>query len=176
MTDIPVNPGPLTGHDGPYAAPISVATREVQPGWIDYNGHMNVGYYGIAFDQALDVVLTEQLGIGEEFVDVAGQGPYALQSHLHFLNELRMGQTFAIRFRLIDHDAKRMHYFAEMLAEDDGRLCATQEIMIMNVDHGTGRSAPYPDWAQRRLARMKADHARLPRPAQLGAAMGIRRQ
>lgn len=168
-------PGPVTGHGGPYPAPVEIAGRTVLPDWIDYNGHMNVGYYGIAFDKALDVMLSEQLGIGEEHVAVSGQGPYALQSHLHFLAELREAEGFAVRFRLVDHDAKRMHLFAEMVADADGRLCATQEIMIMNVDHGTGRSAPYPGWAQARMARMKADHEGLPRPPQLGAPMGIRR-
>ena len=170
MTDTP--PG---GHDGPYDAPIIVAGRRVLPEWIDYNGHMNVGYYGLAFDKAFDVLLNRDLGLGADFVRTAAQGPYVLQSHLHFLAELLEGAGFSVRFRLLDHDAKRLHLFAEMVADDGGAICATQEQMVMNVDHHSRRSAPYPDWAQRRLARMKADHAGLPPAPQVGAALGLRR-
>lgn len=170
MTDTPP-----TGHDGPYPAPVEVGGRRVAPEWIDYNGHMNVGYYGIAFDQALDVVLSDHLGIGVEFVKAAGQGPYVVQSHLHFLAELLEGARFAVRFRLLDHDAKRLHLFASMVADATGATCATQEIMVMNVDHGSGRPAPYPGWALRRFARMRADHAGLPAAVQIGAPLGIRR-
>ncbi|MFC3117427.1 thioesterase family protein [Jhaorihella thermophila] len=85
---------PLTGHDGPYPAPVVVPDRVVQPEWIDYNGHMNVGYYGIAFDNALDVLLSEHLGVGVEHVEAAGQGPYVVQSHMHFLAEMLEGQRF----------------------------------------------------------------------------------
>ncbi len=28
----------------------------VKPEWIDWNGHMNVGYYVVAFDQATDTL------------------------------------------------------------------------------------------------------------------------
>ncbi|MFV0513655.1 MAG: thioesterase family protein [Jhaorihella sp.] len=171
MTD-----NPITGHDGPYPAPVEVGGCRVAPDWIDYNGHMNVGYYGIAFDRALDVVLSDHLGVGVEFVQAAGQGPYVVQSHLHFLAELLEGTGFCVRFRLLDHDAKRLHLFAEMVADDSGTTCATQELMVMNVDHGSGRSAPYPDWAQRRFSRMRADHAALPAAGQIGAPLGIRRR
>lgn len=167
---------PLTGHDGPYPAPVVVPNRIVRPEWIDYNGHMNVGYYGIAFDNALDVVLSDHLGVGVEHVEASGQGPYVVQSHLHFLAEMLEGQVFSVRFRLLDHDARRLHFFAEMLDDATGVLCATQEVMVVNVDHGTRRAAPYPEWAQRRFSRMQADHATLPPAPRVGAPLGIRRR
>ena len=168
-------PAPVSGHDGPYPAPVEIGQQSVLPEWIDYNGHMNVGYYGIAFDLASDVFLSHHLGIGEEHVEATGQGPFVLQVHQHYLQEMRLGEVFQIHFRLIDHDAKRLHLFGEMVLTDTGATMATQEIMVMNVEHKSGRSAPYPDWAIRRFARMKADHAGLPGVAQIGAGMGIRR-
>lgn len=164
---------PITGHDGPYPAPIEISRQSVLPHWIDYNGHMNVGYYGIAFDKASDVVLSEHLGIGVEHADASGQGPYVLQTHQHHLHEMRLGEAFCVRFRLIGHDTKRLHLFAEMALQGSGVLCATQELVLMNVDRRTGRSADYPAWAVKRFARMQGDHAALARPAQLGAALGL---
>lgn len=166
---------PVNGHDGPYPAPIRIPNRKVEPAWIDQNGHMNVGYYGIAFDLAADVLFDEYLGLGWEYIERAGQGSFVLQAQTHFLNELREGEGFSVRFRLIDHDSKRMHFFGEMVRDADGCLCATQEIVSVNVDHGTRRSAPFPDWAQRRLERMKSDHAGLERLQQQGAPIGLHR-
>lgn len=166
---------PVAGHDGPYGAPVTVTGQIVRPEWIDYNGHMNVGYYGVALDKALDVMFDRDLGLGEARVAAVGQGPYVLQSHMHFLREVLEGQEFAARFHLLDWDHKRLHLFTEMRVQPDDTLAATQELIIMNVDHATGRSAPYPDWAQKRLARMHADHQGLDRPPQRGASIGLRR-
>jgi acyl-CoA thioester hydrolase len=167
------NCGPMGGHNGPYVAPILVAEQEVLPDWIDYNGHMNVGYYGLAFDRAIDQLFDRELGSGEAFVRAAGQGPFVLQSSIQFLRELKQGQVFAVQFQLIDHDHKRIHFWAEIQVA--GQTCATQEVLAMNVDHASKRSTPFPDWLQLRLAQMQRDHAVLGRPAQLGASIGIRR-
>ena len=172
----PKDPAPVSGHDGPYPAPVEISHQPVRPEWIDYNGHMNVGYYGIAFDQASDILLSRHLGVGVEHVQASGQGPYVLQAHQHYLNEMKLGQEFCVRFRLIDHDAKRLHLFGDMVLVDTGTICATQEIMVMNVDHATGRSAAYPDWALKRFERMKRDHCELEIPPQLGASLQIRRK
>lgn len=165
---------PIGGHDGPYPAPVRVDAQEVLPDWIDYNGHMNVGYYGLAFDRAIDQLFDQHIGNGEAYVRAAGQGLYVLQSHITFLSELLAGQSFDVAFHLIDHDLKRIHFWAELKVGT--RICATQEVLAMNVDHGTKRSTVFPDWLQRRLARMQADHDGLARPAGLGADLGIRRR
>jgi acyl-CoA thioester hydrolase len=171
----PANSAPVSGYDGPYPAPVGIEQQSVLPEWIDYNDHMNVGYYGIAFDKASDKLFSHHLGVGEEHVAATGQGPFVLQLHQHYLKEMRLDEVFQVRFRLIDHDAKRLHLFGEMVSMDTDAITATQEVLVMNVDHITGRSAPYPDWAIQRFARMKADHAALPGVAQLGAGLGIRR-
>ncbi|MEL6236071.1 MAG: thioesterase family protein [Pseudomonadota bacterium] len=156
-----------------HGKPVTMGAQEVEPGWIDYNGHMNVAYYLVAFDRGLDE-LFEALGIGESFVAEARMGPFALQTHMHFLSELALGARFVTRIRLLDVDAKRVHLFCEMLACDDDRLCATMEQVTMNVDLTTRRSAPYPDWAQEKLAALRAAHADLPRTPQIGATLGLR--
>lgn len=166
---------PQSGHNGPYPAPVDVRGFTVRPDWIDYNGHMNVGYYGVAFDQALDVMLEEHLGTGKTYAETAGAGPYILQSHVQFRRELLEGEGFRVEFRLLDNDAKRMIYFARMFSERDDALCATQEALLMNVSQQTGRGAPFPDWAQARIARMAAAHGALPPDPAVGARLAIRR-
>ena len=36
------------------AAPFASHAEPVRPEWIDYNGHMNVAYYVVAFDNATE--------------------------------------------------------------------------------------------------------------------------
>ena len=39
----------------------------VEPAWIDYNGHLNMAYYNVLFDRAVDEVF-ELLGCGADYV------------------------------------------------------------------------------------------------------------
>jgi acyl-CoA thioesterase FadM len=48
------------------AAPLELHTETVRPEWIDHNGHMNVAYYVLAFDEAAGS-LSKYLGIGKEY-------------------------------------------------------------------------------------------------------------
>lgn len=155
--------------------PAIVATGQVLPAWIDYNGHMNVAYYTQSFDQALDEFLEKYLGIGPDHVAATQMGPYALQAHYHYLGELLEGDAFQVAVRLIDHDAKRMHLFAEM-TDADQNIAATFETVLMNVDLIRRKSSPYDAPTQSALAALKKAHAPLGRPDQLGAPLGLARK
>ncbi len=164
-----------TGHDGPFAAPVVIGGGKVLPEWIDYNGHMNVAYYTLAFDQALDVLLEEHLGLGETYVTATKSGPYALQSNYHYAAELMEGEAFSVAIQLLDFDQKRLHLFCE-LQRDGAEMAACLETLIMNVDHQTRRSTPYPDWARKRLETMLASHQQIDRSPHVAAPLGIRRR
>ncbi|MXU65439.1 thioesterase family protein [Oceanomicrobium pacificus] len=166
---------PIGGHDGPYDAPVRIGPRRVARDWIDYNGHMNVTYYTQAFDDAVDVFLARELGVGPDYVAAQGQGPYALQSHMHYLGELLEGASFTVAVRLLDADAKRLHLFMELVADETGDISATCEQVLMNVDLTLRRSTAYPEKVQSRFRRMRDNHRNLPAVAQQGAPIGIRR-
>ena len=55
----------IKGFDGPYETPIILPEKKVIKDWIDFNGHMNVAFFTLAFDQSLDIFLEDFLGIGE---------------------------------------------------------------------------------------------------------------
>lgn len=166
---------PLGGHDGPYDAPLATAPQIVSPDWIDYNGHMNVAYYTMAIDQAIDRLLEDHIGIGEAYAAAAHQGPYALQSHIHYLGEMLEGEAFHCRLTLLDHDTKRMHIFVEFINAAGG-IAATCEQLLMNVDLKARRGAAYAPDVIARLERMKADHAGIATAQQIGQPIGIRRK
>ena len=100
---------------------LILGRQTVLPEWIDYNGHMNVAYYTLAFDKAFDDFLENWMGTGISYVARSRMGPMALQSQICYLGELMEGEAFSVRVWLIDCDEKRMHFFGQMIAENDGR-------------------------------------------------------
>ncbi|MGF1553202.1 MAG: thioesterase family protein [Paracoccaceae bacterium] len=157
------------------AAPIRSTTQTVLPDWIDYNGHMNVAYYLLAFDRALDEIY-DLWGNGPALVESHNMGPMALQSQLHYLRELLEGERFHCEVVLLDCDHKRVHVFVTMISERSGEAAATYESLSMNVDLGQRRSTPFPDDLHARLDACRRAQADLPRPPQVGARIGIRRR
>ncbi|MEM8753430.1 MAG: thioesterase family protein [Pseudomonadota bacterium] len=157
-------------------APLKMARQVVLPEWIDYNGHMNVAYYTLAFDHAFDDLLENWLGIGVSFVERSRLGPMALQGQNCYLSELMEGEPFHVEVLLLDCDPKKMHFFGSMISDRTGALAATYEAVSMCVDLDARKSAPYPDWAFGRLEAMRKAQAELERPPQVGRPLGIARK
>lgn len=166
----------MSGHDGPYDAPIRISELIVLPDWIDFNGHMNAAYYGLTFQAEAEKFLQNVVGFGWGFAEREGAGPFVLQNHIHYVGELVEGEPFHIDMRLLDHDKKRMHMFFEMISDRTGKLSATAEYVNMNVNQAERRGQDFPDWLQVRLADMQAAHDTLDRPKQAGAPIGLRRK
>jgi acyl-CoA thioester hydrolase len=139
----------------------------VRPEWIDYNGHMNVGYYHVAFDIAAEEFF-QFLGFTPEFRQLHDSTTFALESHLNFLREVKEGGPLRFEARLLDHDAKRIHFYQEMFHADEGYLAASCESLSAHVNQRARRTAPMPQELIERLGRIKEAHATLPRPWQLG--------
>jgi acyl-CoA thioester hydrolase len=154
---------------------VELYSGRVEPSWIDYNGHMNVAYYHLAFDRATDHFL-RQIGLGEDFVDCEQGSMFALEDHLVYLKELREGEPFRVTLQLLDFDDKRLHYFQRLIHADKGFLSATCEHLSIFVDMRNRRSAPLPPFVKEAVARLAADHEKLPRPPEAGRPMGIRRR
>ena len=51
-----------------FFAPFVSSTMEVSPAWIDYNGHMNMAYYHVLFDRAVEEALG-LLGLGQDYLE-----------------------------------------------------------------------------------------------------------
>jgi acyl-CoA thioester hydrolase len=152
-------------------APFSKATATVLPAWIDYNGHMNVGYYHVVFDTAAEPFF-EWLGLTPEFRKANASSTFALQSQLHYLREVKQGEKLRFESRLIDADRKRIHYYQEMYHAEEGYLAATYESLSVHMDMTQRRSAPMPDALFHRMQEVLMVHRTLPRPWQVGHVFG----
>ena len=116
------------------------------------------------------------MGLGRRYVDGKLGMTFVLEAHVTYDREVKEGDPLRITTQILDHDAKRIHYIHEMHHAAEGYLAATNELMLMNIDYETRRSAPWPDFAMERIEKLAAAHAGLPRPAQAGRLIGIKRK
>jgi len=158
----------------PPAALVSAEDR-VHPEWIDYNGHMNVAYYVLAFDHGTDRFLA-MLGLDADYLAQEGGSTFALEMHVTYERELRQDEPYIVRTQLIDADNKRIHMYHEMRHAEEGWLAATNEVITMHIDLATRRSAAFPAAIQASIDALKTAHAQLPRPDRIGRRIGIRRR
>jgi acyl-CoA thioester hydrolase len=165
-------PYPLPALD--LAAPLDRHRAVVRPEWIDANGHLNVGFYLVAFDHATDT-FAEQLGVSWPYVEHRLGMTFILEAHATFERELRSGDPLRITTQILEFDSKRVHFFHTMYNAAAGFLAATNELLMMHVDYETRRAAPWPAETALRLDAMAAAHAALPRPERAGRAIAIRR-
>jgi acyl-CoA thioester hydrolase len=153
-------------------APFVSSVMRIEPEWIDYNGHLNVAYYNVLFDRAVDE-LYELLGLGPGYLERHKHSTMVAESHIRYLRELKESDPVRVAVQLIDYDAKRIHLFEQLLHADEGWLSATSENMTLHVDMTAKKVAPFPDEVLKNLAAMKAAHAKLPPPEGAGRSIAM---
>jgi acyl-CoA thioester hydrolase len=159
-----------------FEAPIVVADGgRVRKEWIDYNGHMNVAFYVLAFDLALDVVY-ERMGLGEPYRERTDHTTFSLEGHTHWLREVRENDPMRFTTRLLDWDAKRLHFYMEMFHADEGYLASTYEMVTMHINLAERRGAPFPQDLQDVFRAVHDSQKDLPTPQYVGTTIGIRRK
>jgi len=144
----------------------------VRPEWVDYNAHMNVGYYQVAFDKAFDE-LYDYLGVGAESVRRTGISTFVAEAHLTYQQEVRAGDRLRITTQLLGFDAKRIHAFQAMYHAGESYLAATAEWLILCVDLRQRKVVAMPDALQTLLVRVQASHDGLPRPPEVGRHVNL---
>jgi len=156
-----------------FFAPFVSSVMRVEPQWIDYNGHLNMAYYNVLFDRAVDEAY-ELLGIGADYVTRARHSCFTAEVHIRYLRELHAGDPVRVTFQLLAHDAKRLHYFEQLFHATEGWVSATSENMALHVALDAKATAPFPQPATRRLALMQAAHGALPRPEAAGRRIAMK--
>jgi acyl-CoA thioester hydrolase len=150
-----------------FFAPFVSSPMRVEDAWIDYNGHLNMAYYNVLFDRAVDEVY-EVLGLGLAYVEESRHSTFTAEVHVRYLRELHAGDPVRVTFQLLGFDAKRLHYVEQLFHAEEGWLSATSENMALHVDMAAKKTATFPERITARLARMKAAHAGLPIPPGVG--------
>jgi acyl-CoA thioester hydrolase len=151
-----------------------VAEGVVKPEWIDVNGHMNVAYYVLAFDLAVDA-LWEGFGITAEYIESAYGSTFAVESHITYQQELMEGDPYIVTAQILAYDDKRIHQFQRLYHAEKYFLAATGEWMNLHVDLETRRVSVWPESVLARLAEYSAGQTGQAYPDEAGKQMHIRK-
>lgn len=157
-----------------HAAPLALHRENVDPGWIDYNGHMNLAYYVLAFDHATDEFF-DYIGLGVAYLEANNCSTFTLEAHVTYERELMAGDRMRFETQLLDHDAKRLHYMHMMYHAEEGYLASTNELISLHVDMTARRSSAMPRSVIDRLDQVAAAHRALRRPTQAGRVISLGR-
>ncbi|MBT6118031.1 MAG: thioesterase-like protein [Rhodospirillaceae bacterium] len=147
----------------------------VRSEWIDYSGHMNIGYYLLAFELRATAFF-EPLDLSRAYRERTDNALFSLETHIAFLREVREGATLRFDGQLLGHDAKRVRAFYRMFDAEEGYLAAINEVMYVHIDLDIRRSAPLPPDRAAALDALWAEHKDLPWPGQAGRGIGFSRK
>jgi acyl-CoA thioester hydrolase len=165
--------GPLTAENPLLRpAPFLSSVMQVESQWIDYNGHLNMAYYNVMFDRAIDE-LWLRLGIGPTYMRERHGSTFTAECHVRYLREIHQGDPVQVSIILVAADEKRLHTFEEMRHAGEGWLSATSENMTMHIDMAARKVAPFPPDIRSRIDAVAKAHATLPRPEGLGRRVGM---
>ena len=154
-------------------APYTRHGEHVRSEWIDYNGHMNVAYYVLAFDHATDAFL-EELGLDEAYRQRDGGSVFAVDSRVSYLQEVHEGDPLSFETQLLGFDDKRLHIFHRMFHAEEGFLVATSEWLLLHIDlAGSRRVEPMPEAIMSRVRAAWRSHGVLPRPEEVERPMRV---
>ena len=120
--------------------PITIHSEDVKSSWLDAYGHMNEGYYLVAFSNA-NWALQDHFSVGPSYTTVSNRGLYTAESHIRYLKEVRAPARLKFVSYILGVDSKKIHLGHVLQVE--GKVCSTVECILIHVDMQTGRACPF---------------------------------
>lgn len=168
MTTTPPKIHDLSGQTVPFQSSV----MSIEPQWIDYNGHLNMAYYNVLFDRAIDE-LWLRLGIGPAYMVARKCSTFTAEAHVRYIREVQLGDPVQVTIHILGADEKRIHTFEELRHANDGWLSATSENMSLHMDMNARKVAPFPNDISIRVKMFADSHAIIPRPDGVGRSIGM---
>ena len=153
-------------------AGLVVYRDTVRGEWVDYNGHLRDAFYMLIFSFATDALIDE-IGLPDAVRKVRGRSIYTLEAHINYLHEIKQGAQVRVEMRLLAHDAKRLHLYLEMFADDGFEPVAAGEQMLLHVDTSGPRSVAFDDDIAGRVRVLAEAHALLPPVSYAGRVIAL---
>jgi acyl-CoA thioester hydrolase len=148
------------------------SVMQIEPAWIDYNGHLNMAYYNVMFDRAIDE-LWLQLGIGPGYMKERHGSTFTAECHVRYLREIHLGDPVQVSILLVGADEKRLHTFEELRHATEGWLSATSENMTIHIDMTARKTAPFPSDIRARVQALVNVHSAIARPEGIGRKIAM---
>jgi acyl-CoA thioester hydrolase len=152
--------------------PYLASVMQIDPQWIDYNGHLNMAYYNVMFDRAIDE-LWLKLGIGPGYRNERNGSTFTAECHVRYLREIHLGDPVQVSVLLVNADEKRLHTFEELRHATEGWLSATSENMTIHIDMAARKTAPFPPDISARIQTLAKAHSTIERPEGIGRKVAM---
>jgi acyl-CoA thioester hydrolase len=157
-----------------HAVPLETSTGIVKPEWIDHNGHMNVAFYLMAFDEAVGEVF-DLVGLTRERRRANNCATFVGDFHIHYARELLEGDPIRITHQVVDCDPKRIQLCQAMYHAEQNYLAARSELMSLHIDMSVRRVAPMASEIYARFNALRDAHRTLPAPPNMARTISIKR-
>ena len=118
--------------------------QEVEDGFIDENGHMNITDYFRLGTWAPWLRLGE-LGMGELYIPERGFSFFTVEHHIRYLGELRHGQRFRVHAGFAGRTSKALHGISFVVDVARDVIACTLEEMYVHVSMETRRAVSIPE-------------------------------
>ncbi len=152
--------------------PFLSSVMQIEPQWIDYNGHLNMAYYNVMFDRAIDE-LWLKLGIGPGYMRERNGSTFTAECHVRYLREVHLGDPLQVSILLVGADEKRLHTFEQLRHATEGWLSATSENMTIHIDMSSRKTAPFPPDIGVRIDTLAEAHRAIIRPEGIGRKVAM---
>lgn len=135
---------------------------DIAPQWIDYNGHLRDAYYTLLFSQAVDALM-DAVGLDDDYRTRSGCTLFTLETHVHYLREIKASDTISVRARALGVDARRLHVGLALQCARLEEPAAFGEFMLLHVQQQPApKGAAFPPVILQRLASWHAADLQLP--------------
>ena len=118
--------------------PVYLKSQNIIKEWVDYNNHLNMAYYVLIFDQALEVIL-EKFNMGAKSAKTEKRSTMVVETNTKYINEVQEGIEIDIFLTFFDHDKKRLHLKMEMVEKKTKKVSASIEWLSLYVNLETRR-------------------------------------
>ncbi len=155
-----------------YPAPLQLWSETIVPDYIDYNGHMNVAYYTLVFDHAVDEFF-KFVGLDQAYRQTTSASTFAVEHHITYNQEVVEGDLVNCTSRLVGFDNKRIHHYHEMYHSANGYLASTGEFLSLHIDMKSRRVSPFPDNIIETLGKLLDSHGQRLSSDELGRVIKV---
>ena len=113
--------------------PVYLKSQNIIKEWVDYNNHLNMAYYVLIFDQALEVIL-EKFNMGAKSAKTEKRSTMVVETNTKYINEVQEGIVIDIFLTFFDHDKKRLHLKMEMVEKKTKKISASIKWLSLYVN------------------------------------------
>ena len=135
--------------------PYLGAEKKVTEDMCDLNGHMNVTFYTIIFEEG-SYDLFNKLGMGFDYIE-SGFSTFTLEQNLRYVKENLLGDKISTHYRIVNVNRKLIHHVG-ILLNNDNELSAIEEILLIHIDMEKRKSCPMPDENFNKILQMKEEN------------------